>query len=206
MTVTAYPLQWPDKVPRTPDYERRNARFGKETRAGGLTGTRSLTVAEATARLTHQLGLMDANTVTVSTEMKLRQDGLPHSGIRPPDDPGVAVYFRLLARPYCLPCDRWDRVADNLAAVAAHIGAMRGMERWGVGSVEQAFAGYMALPEPEPDPDWWDVLHVPRDAELTEITAAYREKARTTHPDRGGGTDAMARLNHAMDQARSERN
>jgi len=36
-------------------------------------------------------------------------------------------------------------VSDNIAAIAAHIEALRAQERYGVGTIEQAFAGYSAL-------------------------------------------------------------
>src|SRR5262249_31741204 len=75
-----------------------------------------------------------------------RTDSAPYSGARKSYDVGAAVYFSLNKKPYCLPCDRWNRLPDNLAAIAAHLEAMRGMDRWGVGSIEQAFAGYKALP------------------------------------------------------------
>ena len=57
------------------------------------------------------------------------------------------MYFKLDSVPegLVLACDRWLRVEDNIAAVAAHIGALRGIDRWGVGSVRQAFAGYKRL-------------------------------------------------------------
>ncbi|OYE02620.1 hypothetical protein [Nostoc sp. 'Peltigera membranacea cyanobiont' 232] len=46
---------------------------------------------------------------------------------------------------------------DNLRAIGLHIAAMRGMERWGV---EQAFAGYQALPPQASERKWWEILGV----------------------------------------------
>jgi hypothetical protein len=34
-------------------------------------------------------------------------------------------------------------VADNIAAIAAHIDAIRRQDRYGVGTLDQAFAGYV---------------------------------------------------------------
>src|SRR5437773_2514214 len=120
----AYPLQWPPHVPRHKG-TRPRAAFGKKVHVGGANGVSSwkrssdLTVADALARVQVELQRFGAVRLVVSTNIPVRRDGLPYSDRREPDDPGVAVYFRLRNRPYCLPCDRWNRVADNIAAVAA---------------------------------------------------------------------------------------
>jgi hypothetical protein len=198
----AYPLSWPDGWPRTSDDDRERARFRENRDA--------LTVSRAIKRLLVELGRMRAEHVVISSNVELRRDGLPYSGRRPPKDPGAACYFRLDDVPYCLPCDKWDRVADNLAAMASHVSAMRGMERWGVGSVAQQFAGFRALPPKggttvcEQGPSWWHVLRVSRDAKIDEIQAAYRVLARKNHPDAGGDAGAMAAINRAWEQAKEQ--
>jgi curved DNA-binding protein CbpA len=65
--------------------------------------------------------------------------------------------------------------------------------------VEQAFAGFTALPAPK-NPN--EVLGVRSGASRAEIEAAYREKAKRAHPDAGGSEAAMAELNSARDQLR----
>jgi DnaJ-domain-containing protein 1 len=106
----------------------------------------------------------------------------------------------MAGKPRCLACDRWLRVADNIAAIAAHIYAIRAVDRYGVGTMEQAFAGYAALPASSEE--WWLVLGVGRDASEDEVDTAYRRLAREHHPDVGGDTNHMARLNAARDAAR----
>ena len=196
----AHPLAWPDSWPRTESHRRRRAPFGQKDGRGVK---QHLTMGGAVKRLFEQLDLLGAEDVTISSNVEIRQDGIPRTGRRTPDDPGVAVYFSLEDRPYCMPCDRWDRVADNIAAVAKHIEAMRGMDRWGVGSTERAFAGYAALPSPDSATklDWWVVLGVSRDAGLGTINTAYRRLAAENHPDRGGSHSGMAELNRARDAA-----
>ena len=41
------------------------------------------------------------------------------------------LYFHLKKQPYAMACDRYTTVADNLAAIAAHIDAVRAIERHG---------------------------------------------------------------------------
>lgn len=83
---------------------------------------------------------MGGSHLVISTNIELRRDGLPHAGRREPSDKGVAVYFDYRRRPICFACDRWDRIGDNIYAIAKTIDALRGIERWGSGSmVEQSF-------------------------------------------------------------------
>jgi hypothetical protein len=163
--------------------------------------SREVTIADAIARVQVEFGRFGVDRLVISSNMPTRLDGLPYSKTTTPADPGVAVYFTLCKKPYCLPCDRWDRVADNLAAIAAHIKAMRGMERWGVGMLEQAFMGYLRLPAPDVV-DWR--AEFPRVTSRAELERVYHEKAKSLHPDVGGFEDAMVRLNRARDAARVE--
>jgi hypothetical protein len=177
----AYPLQWPHGRPRTSHPER--SRFG------------SRTVDVATKELFSEIRRLGAGMPVLSTNIKLRLDGLPYSNQSPPADKGVAVYFTYKKQPMCFACDRWDRVQDNIYAIAMTIGALRGIERWGSGSmVEQAFTGFVALPAPK-DPHV--ILGVRPGASAEEIDAAYRQKAKIAHPDNGGSAAAMQELNDA---------
>lgn len=150
------------------------------------------------------LGCGDYN-VVISTNVELRRDGIPYSNAKRPVDPGAAVYFKIKEKPRVLACDRWATVEENLWAVAKHIEAIRAQDRYGVGSAEQAFAGYTALPAPgeSSSATWYNVLGVTADANYEEALVAYRDKAMACHPDRPGGShDAMTRLNESWDQAR----
>ena len=136
------PLACPTGWPRTRARDRERSRF-RNARAVDD----QLSMSDATSRLIRECRLLGAANVIVSTNVAVRRDGLPYARQRTPEDPGAAVYFKLESVPegLVLACDRWLRVEDNIAAVAAHIGALRGIDRWGVGSVRQAFAGYKRL-------------------------------------------------------------
>ncbi|WP_425404586.1 J domain-containing protein [Hwanghaeella sp.] len=182
----AYPLHWPEGKPRTARRER--ARF-------------DTTHEIAQLALMDELRRMGATHPVLSTDIPVRGDGLPYARHRAPDDPGVAVYFMYKGNQVCFACDRWDRVRDNIQAVRKTIEALRGIARWGTGDmVEAAFKGFEALPAPGKAVSavWWRVLGVSESATKNEIIAAYREKAKTSHPDVAGGSDsAMAELNNA---------
>lgn len=117
------------------------------------------------------------------------------------EDVGVAVYFTLGGKPHALACDRWTRVEDNCHALELHVEALRGQERWGVGSVAQAFAGYAQLPAHGPRP-WREVLGVCLDT--AEVEERFARLALKAHPDRGGTAEAMSELLAARAAARAE--
>lgn len=140
----------------------------------------------------------------LTTNIRLTASGARDQNVsrRDPADPGVAFYFTLDGRPHVLACDAWHTVYDNIAAIAAHIEALRGQERWGVGDLRQAFAGHVALPSA---PHWSSVLGVDRDASIDAIERAYRQRARDAHPDAGGTRAAWDELARAVEAARAER-
>lgn len=205
--IRRYPLTWPAGWIRTAPGARRRAPFSSRTYSVGASAAgslRALTVFQALGRVEAELRRLgaDERDRVVSSNLQPRLDGLPRSDQAEPGDPGVAVYFRLKGQPRALACDRWTRVADNLAAIAAHIDAIRAVERYGVGTLDQAFAGYTALPA-NTAAAWWHVLGCASDASLAQVEAAFRTQAEVHHPDRGGSHDAMARLTEARAIARA---
>lgn len=142
----AYPVDWPIGRPRTA--LRKEAKWRHQ-------GSRVL-FDVAVRRLKEQVELITKHgqdwrvrEMTLSTNFQLRADGRPRRDRGAPSDPGVAFFFELDGEPHLLACDRWDTVADNVAAIAAHIEALRGQERWGVSTMKQVFAGHQTLPAPE---------------------------------------------------------
>ena len=104
-----------------------------------------------------------------------------------------------------LACDAWTTPAANLAAIAAHIEAMRGIERWRVGSLDQAFSGYLQIGGPVLRTGWRQVLGLLAESNsLEEAEAAYRVRMRLAHPDAGGTVEEAARLNAAIEACRRE--
>lgn len=203
----AYPLAFPEGRRRTPDAERKPALFRNE-------GSR-MTLTSARARLREQVRAMTrprqtwrVTDMVLSTNIRFTASGTRDKNVsrREPEDPGVAFYFELDRRPHVLACDRWDVVADNIAAIAAHIEALRGQERWGVADLRQAFAGHTALPAPGQVGalPWRAVLGLSGVISRAAIEAAYRDRAKKAHPDRGGSRQDWERLVAAYEQAKIE--
>ena len=204
LMIEAFPLCWPTHKPRTPAMARKRANFSTANKGAQYASRKQLSVYEATRRVLIELEKyknvgkpirVPQASIIISTNIPVKRDGLPYR---------VAVYFSLDNKSYCLPCDKWDRVADNLAAVAAHLNAMRGIERWGVGDSHDVYTGFKALPEvTEAENDIWLILGLnvkPDDAEVVKL--AYRNKAKVLHPDMENGDEvAFNTLNESYRKA-----
>lgn len=203
MTV-AYPLQWPAGWPRTASGHRKHGQFSVADRKAHYVGRKPVNIETAISRVRDELerfGLRDRGDMIVSTNLQVNLSGLPRGNQGEPTDPGVAVYWQTpKSRMRVIAVDAYFRVADNIAAIAATLEAMRAIERHGGAQVlERAFTGFAALPAS--GPSWWEVLGVSPAATEADIQAAYRAKAAKAHPDRGGSHAAMAELNNARDEA-----
>lgn len=189
-TVTAWPLSWPEGWARTA--RRSRSRFGDTTVYGSVQG------------ILVELGRMgvDRARVVVSTNHRLKPNGTPYSNQRRVEDPGAAVWFELDGAERVLACDRWDLLADSLHAIELHVGAIRGQERWGVGSSAQAFAGFVALPAQAGGTTWWDYFGLdPATATEDEVRRRYRESAKIDHPDAGGTRERWDELQVMLGRA-----
>lgn len=208
-----YPLAWPDGWKRTPGAQRKRAQFGKGERQyssvpGGSSWMRrkDLSVYDATTRVLtelQRLGVLEGDSV-ISTNLQVRLDGLPRSNQSEPGDPGVAVYWQTRGEPMrVMATDRYDRVADNLAAIAATLEAMRAIERHGGAQIlERAFTGFDALPDPN-NRNWRDVLG--KDVtDRAQLEAVYKRLRSESHPDKGGSAERFHDVQRAYDDACKE--
>ncbi len=147
--------------------------------------------------------------VIISTNIRPTLSGVPSSVPQSVVDSGVAIYFKLrfarnskwFERSVVLTCDKWIKVCDNMRAIAKDIEAQRARQRWGCTNVEQAFQGYVAIPEKCGGPSWWVLLGVPSTATKEQIKDRFRDMAKRAHPDKGGDVNQWNILQEAYDQA-----
>jgi hypothetical protein len=202
--IEAYPLCWPENRPRTQAWNRERARF-------------DMSFARARDEIVRQIELMCGKYplaqretgLIISTNIALRRDGLPLASQRQPEDPGVAVYFTYKKRPMCFACDRWQKVEDNMQAIAKTIDALRGIARWGTGDMmEAAFTGFTALPAPGKTTarGWREVLGFPAHANpsAAEVEREYKQRRSKAHPDHGGNEAEFNAVQIAYQQAMQE--
>lgn len=184
----AYPLTWPDSIPR----------WGRGRDAGQFKTTlpNALTNVETSLRLFGRDSGKPVEGVVISSNVTL--------GASKPADPGVAVWFTWEGMQTCIPVDRYSSVAANLQAIHHVLEARRTELRHGtLALVRASMKGFLALP---PGPTWRDVLGITDQGRTTkeQVESAYKAAARRAHPDQGGSTDAMAAVNDARDRALRE--
>jgi hypothetical protein len=194
----SFPLCWPDGWKRT-----QSRKFGHFK-----TGNQWISVRDATLRVLNEFRLMGINSddIIVSTNIPLRLDGMPRSD-QEPSDPGVAVYWQTKKSGMrCMAIDRYQHVADNIAAMAATLEAMRAIERHGGAMIlERAFLGFAALPETASRP-WRQVLGISTTVAATwpMVEERFRSLVQIHHPDKGGDRNKFEEIVQARDAARLE--
>ncbi len=207
--MEAYPLTWPEGWPRTQERNRKRAQFSTKRRSNWA---QQLTIADGTNRVFDELsrlGITDPDDVVLSSGLILTLSGRPRSGQPEPEDPGVAVYWQPLGHVdqemKVMAIDLYDRVADNMAAVAATLSAMRAIERHGGAEIlERAFTGFVAL---EHGRSWQSVLGVTEDATLPDCERSFKSLRGKLHPDKPGGSNELyIELQSAISKARKHFN
>lgn len=175
MGAEAYPLHWPTGWPKiTNNHSREWAPF-------------KTSFATARDELMHELELMGACNIVLSTDVELRNDGLPYASRKEPEEPGAAIYFEYQHKSMVFACDRWLGVKNNVQALRKTVNAIRGIERWGASDMmERAFSGFQALTD-QSSGEWWAILGVSPTATHREVQKAHQKKRRDSHPDKPGG-------------------
>lgn len=206
--ITRYPLVWPNNVPRTAPQNSTWPKFDERT-----VSSAKIMVLQEVNRLNKRRWDYNDESVIISSNIVVNKDGSISGSAPAPRDTAVAVYFTLrfarngkwYERPCVLSCDKWNKVAFNLTAIAKDIEAQRARERWGCTTVEQAFQGYLAIPEKCGGQAWWVVLGIVSTANAEQVKAAYKSKANIVHPDKPGGSEASFKeLTVAYDQAMAQ--
>ncbi|MBU0801379.1 MAG: J domain-containing protein [Alphaproteobacteria bacterium] len=182
--VQAYPLTWPETMPRSPKQEKG---LFKTTLAGAIKN-----VQDSLTRFGKDAG-KPVTSIVISSNVSL--------GVSRPDDPGVAAWFVWEGNQICIPVDRYSTVEANLQAIHHILEARRTELRHGtLNLVRATFQGFKALPAP-PGSHWTEVLGLGPSATAEDVDRAYKILAKGAHPDQGGSDAKMSRLNSARANA-----
>jgi len=169
--------------------------------------------------LERELRFLDGRNVIVGlglSEFDIRQDGMPRSNARAPQHPGVELSFDSKFGRLTYSTDQfesgWPRADDwkhNLRAIALSLEALRAVDRYGVSTRGQQYAGWKALPPgialgPAVGnvDEAWAILTRISDSDPDEVGAKraewgdelagkdlYRQAAKIAHPDTGGSAE-----------------
>lgn len=196
MSAAAYPLTWPDHIPRS---TRRESGQFRTSLAGALKNV------EDSLRLFARDSGKKIEGLVISSNVTL--------GVQRPADPGVAVWFTWDGLQVCIPVDRYEKVEANLQAIHHVIEARRTELRHGtLALVRASFQGFKALPPPpgaRPARTWREIFGVngnvtPGQSMKDFIEREYRALAKKAHPDAGGSAEEFAELQRAREEALRE--
>lgn len=201
-----------DKWPRAFTNGRRPAPF----RAGY-----AKTLIDLERELRH-LGVTQCVIQAACSEDDIRLDGRIRSSARL-QHPGIIVAFTPKGgAPLQFPCDTYSDWTDNLRAVTLALAALRAVDRYGVTRHAEQYRGWKALPEGggiqaaewatvESAAEWLYRQVYPDNmsgivggsktliASTEVLRDVWKMAARQVHPDLGGTTDLMAKVNRARD-------
>lgn len=161
--------------------------------------------------LEHELGALGATDIVVQLalqERDIRNDGWPRAGATP-SSPGAILSFGHPQQgrvQYAV--DRYEEWQHNLRAIGLALEALRAVDRYGVSSRGEQYAGWKALPASttpamnvEQAVAWVAGISGLLAAAIQRNAQAAREALRIaamrTHPDNGGSTEEFQRVQEA---------
>lgn len=98
--------------------------------------------------------------------------------------PGAEVSFQVGERRLTFHTDAYSSLGSNLRAIALGLEALRAVDRYGITSTAEQYAGFAQLTAGGPDPE--------RGRRLAELHGSVAEALKRTHPDHGGDAQQFA--------------
>lgn len=142
-------------------------------------------------------------------ETDLRNDGLPRSGAKARSPRVVISLPKSKHGPLRYPCDTFSAWEENVHAIAKALEALRAVDRYGVTSRGQQYAGWKALGSGEPE----DAMLLDEAAKVvaqysgvtpnvitsspTIARAACLDAVKATHPDAGNQSEGFRKVQRA---------
>ena len=187
-------IDWPPEFERTPSEDR-------EPYSGGFQVTRSTAFQNILDELARWDGVTDVQ-LDSGAEHQKRNPNKPYARSSF-DDPGVVVRFNKDDEDMAAACDRWDNPRDNAQDLYHYLNETRKQKLRGTVTAESEYEK-LRLPSGDEDveaadPPPYAVLGVDRDASEEEIEKAFRERAKETHSDTGGDSEAFKSVKNARD-------
>ncbi len=183
---------WPRGAPKTSAEKRLHGSFKVEP-------------GKALQDLAHEIERWGASHAVIGTDLPLGRSGKPFGWRDFGGDPGIALQLAHRGQPLTFYADRFLEPHHNLRAIGLTLESLRAIERYGGGQVLEAMmTGLGQLPPPNGHAPHWDLLGLQPGASPDAIEAAFRAKAKTAHPDKGGSAEAFRMLNEARLAALAE--
>jgi hypothetical protein len=131
-----------------------------------------------------RLGGSDAIIGAGFREGDIRRDGLPRADARQPAHPGIELSFDSRHGRLVYATDAYDDWQANARAIALGLEALRAVDRYGISSRGEQYAGWLQLETSAPS--------ATRGRALVEEAGGIRQALMRHHPDHGGDPRALA--------------
>lgn len=118
----------------------------------------------------------------VVADDQLRLDGVPKAGFKVLHAGAEVSFTDEAGRRLTFHTDRYPSLHDNLHAIASGMEALRAVERYGITTTGQQYAGFQMLGAGEVD----------RGRQLVELHGGVTAALKATHPDKGGNAADFA--------------
>ena len=140
----------------------------------------SSTLASTVNLLRTELSALDAEQVVLELDYldrDLRMDGYPRAGAKA-QSPAIALSFKSGHGPLRYPCATFGTWHDNLRAIALGLEALRKVDRYGITSTGEQYAGFRQIAQSSQS-------FTSREHALAWLSehGGYKAAARTFHPD-----------------------
>jgi hypothetical protein len=194
--------------------------FTRNRRSAPFRAGYGKTLMDLERELLH-LGVTQCVIQAACGEEDIRIDGRLRSSARL-QHPGIIVTFTSKKTgPLFWPCDTYSEWTDNLRAITLALTALRAVDRYGVTKHAEQYRGWKQLPDGGiPANEWASADEAARflwlsagwpekDLEAVQFRRAvsdpkvlqgvFRDAAKKAHPDAGGSTQFMAKVNRARE-------
>jgi hypothetical protein len=148
--------------------------------------------------LEREVQMLGARQVVVElaiNESDLRLDGQPYANTRP-RHPGVTIAFNSHHGPLKYTADKFATWTENIRAIALGLEALRKVDRYGVTSRGEQYAGWKALSAGGPTPE--------QGIALIREHGSLKAALFATHPDHGGDAEQFAAVQAAREAGLAE--
>jgi hypothetical protein len=190
-----FPLTWPEGWLVTPAHKRERSRY-------------RVTFSIARAELFRELRLFKAVSFVISSNIPVKNDGMPYATFPKVTEPGVSVWWwtgKKASSLRVLACDQWDSPLGNLRAIGLAVKALRDIERSGASQIlDRAVEAFDVPMLGDAKPSWFYDLELqawpPHEG---TILMSWKLLAARYHPDNkmtGSNLDFL-RVTQAKDRA-----
>jgi len=162
--------------------------------------------------LDRELSHLGADVVVIQADFReedIRLDGMPRSGARAPEHPGVIINFESAHGPLQYATDAHAFWQHNVRGIALGLAALRAVDRYGITKTGEQYTGWKQLTAGSGLTSREEAVVLlgrlteqsPETVEVAtgngQLRSVYRQALKKAHPDLGGSTELLSSVRDA---------